>query len=90
MKQRSSERTLCHMEHATTWSTHSSSGRISRRRDDSPVEVLVEGLQERSRLKMMEELRRFSTVDNNEAVKIGDLDQQDFGIDTGGGAPIHF
>ena len=40
---------------------------------DSPAEVLVEGLQGRSRLKMMEELRRFITVDNHEAKTIGDL-----------------
>ena len=37
---------------------------------DSPVEVLVECLQERSRLKMVKELRRFITVDNREAVSI--------------------
>ena len=37
---------------------------------DSLVEVLVEGLQERSRLKMTEDLRSFSMVDNHEAVKI--------------------
>ena len=36
--------------------------------------MLVEGFQERSRLKMMEE-RRFSTVDNHEAVNIGDLEK---------------
>ena len=40
---------------------------------DSPVEVLVESLQERSRLKMTQELRRFIMVDCHEAVKIGDL-----------------
>ena len=33
----------------------------------------MEGLQERSRLKMTEELRRFIMVDCHEAVKIGDL-----------------
>ena len=42
---------------------------------DSPVEVLVESLQERSRSKMMEKLRRFITVDNHEAVAIGDLEK---------------
>ena len=38
---------------------------------DTPVEVLVEELLERSRLKMMEELRRFIMVGQLEAVKIG-------------------
>ena len=33
------------------------------------MEVLVEGLQERSRVKMMDELWRFITVDDHEAVK---------------------
>ena len=37
---------------------------------DSPVGLLVEGLQERSRLKMTEELRGFITVDNHEAVNM--------------------
>ena len=41
---------------------------------DSPLEVMVEGLQERSRLKMTEELSRIIMVDNHEAVKIGDLE----------------
>ena len=56
------------MESATTGSTHSSlwSG-------DSPIEMLVVGFQERDRLKVMEELRSFITVDNHEAVEIGDL-----------------
>ena len=35
---------------------------------DRLVEVLVEDLQERSRLKMMDELRRFIMEDNHEAV----------------------
>ena len=39
-------------------------------------------LRERSRLKMMEELRIFITVDSHEAVKIGRLGE-DCGIDTG-------
>ena len=33
-------------------------------------EVLVEGLQEQSRWKIMDEVRRFIKVDNHEAVKI--------------------
>ena len=40
---------------------------------DSPVGVLVEGGQARSRLKSTEELRRFIMLDNHEAVKIGVL-----------------
>ena len=41
---------------------------------DSRVPVLVGGgLQERSRLHMMDELGRFTTVDTHEAVKVGDL-----------------
>ena len=39
------------------------------------MQVLVEGFQERNRLKMMDELRRFITVDNHEAVKVGDLEK---------------
>ena len=39
------------------------------------MEVLVKGFQERSRLKMMTELRKFITVDNHEAVKICDLEK---------------
>ena len=39
------------------------------------MDVLVEGLQERSGLKMVEELRRVITVDDHEAVKIGDLEK---------------
>ena len=42
---------------------------------DCPVDVLVEELQVRSRLKMMEELRRFTMVDRHEAVTIGDLER---------------
>ena len=39
------------------------------------MEVLVEHLQKRSRLEMMEELRRFITMDNHEAVKNGNLEK---------------
>ena len=42
---------------------------------DSLVDTLSGGLQEKSRLKMMEELRRFFKVDDHEAVKIGDLEK---------------
>ena len=40
--------------------------------DNSPSEVLVKGLQERRRIKMTDGLRKFVTMDNHEAVKIGD------------------
>ena len=42
---------------------------------DSLVEMLVGCLQERSGLKLMEELPRFITMDNHEAVKIDDLEK---------------
>ena len=42
--------------------------------DVSPVRVLVKGLQERSRLKMMEGLRKFIMMDNHEAIRTGDLE----------------
>ena len=37
--------------------------------------MLVEDLQDRSKLKMMGALRRFITVDRHESVKIGDLEK---------------
>ena len=37
------------------------------------MDTLSEGLQEQSRLKITNKLRRFIEVDSNEAVKIGDL-----------------
>ena len=40
----------------------------------SPVQVLVEGVQEQGRSRMKGELRRFTTVDNHEAVTHGDLE----------------
>ena len=40
---------------------------------DSPVRVLAEGLLERSRLKMTEELRMFILMDNHGAIKIANL-----------------
>ena len=43
---------------------------------DGPVKVLVWGFQKRSQPKMMEELRKFITMDNQEAVKIGDLEKR--------------
>ena len=43
--------------------------------EDGPAQILVEGLQERSRLKMVEESRRFIATDNHEAIKIGDLER---------------
>ena len=42
--------------------------------DVSPARVLVKGLQERSRLKMMEGLRKFIMMDNHEAIRTGDLE----------------
>ena len=39
---------------------------------DSLVDTLCEDLQEQKKLKKMDELRRFSEVDNHETVKIGD------------------
>ena len=42
---------------------------------DSLAEALVGCLQERRRLKMMDELRRFIMVDNHEADKTGDLEK---------------
>ena len=66
-----SERALRHTEHATTWSTHSKLLANQQQGGDSLVEVLVEGLHERSRLKMMEELQRFITKDSHEVVKTG-------------------
>ena len=42
---------------------------------DGPVDSLVQGLEGRSRLKMMDELRKFITMDGQEAVKSGDLEK---------------
>ena len=42
---------------------------------DSPVKTVVQGLQERSRLRLMERLGKFIMVDNHEAVEVGDLDK---------------
>ena len=39
------------------------------------MDTIFQGLQEQSRLKIMNEQRRFIVVDNQEAVKIGDLEQ---------------
>ena len=39
------------------------------------VTILVVGLQERCRLKVMEELRKFIKMDNHEAIRVGDLDK---------------
>ena len=45
-------------------------------RGDRPVQVLLEGLQERSRSKIVHEPRRFITVDNHEAVKSRGLGEE--------------
>ena len=42
---------------------------------DSPVNMIVQGFSEKCRLSTMDELRRFITVENNEAVKVGDLEK---------------
>ena len=42
---------------------------------DSFMDTLSGGLQEKFRLKMMDELRRFFKVDDHETVKIGDLEK---------------
>ena len=39
------------------------------------MDTTFEGLQEESRLKITNELKRFIEVDNQEAVKIGDLER---------------
>ena len=41
---------------------------------DSPLMRVVQGLQERSRLRVMDGLRKFIMVDNHEAVTHGELD----------------
>ena len=60
------------MEFVTTWSMRSNSWQTSKKDGDSPVKMLVTGLQERSRLKMMHGLRRFVMVDKYEAMKVGE------------------
>ena len=40
------------------------------------MQVLLEGLQERSRSKTMDELRSIIIVDHHEAVKVGDLQKE--------------
>ena len=40
---------------------------------DSPVKMVVQGLQERSRLKITSGIKSFIMVDNHEVVKVGDL-----------------
>ena len=55
---------------------------------DSPAYVLVEGFQERSQFKLMEESRMCITMDDHEAVKIGDFGK-DSGIASGGEGQVH-
>ena len=59
----------------TTWSKLSSSLASQQQGGDSPGEVQLLGLQERNRSKMMVELRKFTTMDNHEAVQVGDLER---------------
>ena len=42
---------------------------------DSPVSMVVQGFPKKSRLKIMDGLRRFIMADNHEAVKVGDLEK---------------
>ena len=42
---------------------------------DSPVRMVVQGFPKKSRLKIMDGLRRFIMVDNHEVVKVGDLEK---------------
>ena len=39
------------------------------------MDLLVDGFQEQSRSKCMDELRRVTKADKNEAVRIGDLEK---------------
>ena len=48
---------------------------LAHQQRDSLVKVLVAGFQGRSRLKMMDGLRRFIMVDNREAVRVGELEK---------------
>ena len=48
-------------------------GQYHQRDGDSPVKMVVQGLQERSCLKQMDGLGRFIMEDDREAVKVGDL-----------------
>ena len=43
---------------------------------DSPVNMVVHGFPEKSRLQIMDGLRRFVMVDNREAVKVCELDKK--------------
>ena len=42
---------------------------------DSPVNVVVQGPSEKGRLGLMDELRRFITVTNHEALRAGELEE---------------
>ena len=48
---------------------------------DSPMDMFVQGLCEKSWLKIMNELRRFITTDNHEAVKCGDLEKYEVALE---------
>ena len=50
-------------------------GPTCKRARDNPVDTIFERLQEQSRLKITNEPRRSIEMDNQEAVKIGDLEQ---------------
>ena len=85
--QKFSVRTLRRKEYVTNSSTHSSSWRISIKMVTVLVKVLLEGLQERSWLKMVEELRMFITMNSHEAVeRFGD----DTGIAPSGEAQVQY
>ena len=74
--QKFSVRTLRRKEYVTISLAHSSSWRISIKMVTVLVKVLVEGVQKRSWLKMVEEVRMFITMDNHEAT-------ERYGEDTG-------
>ena len=47
---------------------------------DSLIDTLVEGFQDQSRMKIMDELRRFIGVENHTVAKIGDLEKNSVAI----------
>ena len=57
----------------TTWSTRSKLLANQQKDDDSLVRMIVSGLLEESRRKIMDGLRLFISVDKHATVKIGDL-----------------
>ena len=60
---------------ATNWSMRSSSWPTSINMATSPVKMVVQNLQERSRHRIMDGPRKSIMVENHEAVKVGEQDQ---------------